>query len=49
MTIGDANDKRTFVSPNQMVLLEKGTYKIVYYAFDSEGNSSRLVREIVVK
>lgn len=49
VTIGDANDKRTFVSPNQMVLLEKGTYKIVYYAFDSEGNSSRLVREIIVK
>lgn len=49
ISIADTNGKRTFVSANEKVSLEKGYYEIIYYASDKEGNSSRLVRKIEIK
>ena len=43
------DNEREFVNPGDKVNLEKGEYNIIYYAFDSEGNTSRLVKHITVK
>lgn len=46
--IADKNNKRTPISSGDIAALSKGTYRIIYYASDKEGNSTRLVRQVNV-
>jgi len=47
--IENIDNRREVVKAGDKVTLEKGEYNIIYYAFDSEGNTSRLVKHITIK